>query len=78
MRQNKVGSFADIRPARTAYVMDGDNVQASFTKGGRFMIEYRNHFGELVRIPFLFRVDASSQLSKLRSRGYRGSVKPMK
>lgn len=78
MKTNRNGSFADIRPARTAYDMEGDSVKASFSKGGRFQIEYRNHFGEKVCIPFLFRVEASERLSKLRSRGYQGSVKPMK
>jgi hypothetical protein len=53
----------------------GDAIIASFDKGGTWLVHYRTRWGEDRYIRGLKRIDASIQVSALRSRGYRANMK---
>jgi hypothetical protein len=53
----------------------GDVIIASFDKGGTWLVHYRTRWNEDRYIRGLKRIDASIQVSALKARGYRATMK---
>jgi hypothetical protein len=68
----------DIRPALHGHKMDDGAILARFEpRVGSYAVTYRNRWGETVTVAGLRRIEACTECSKLRSRGYAARIKEM-